>query len=126
MLVIDIPELETMLRDVAAPPLSAAVGSPDVRISRRGCPFRAGRRVAPSNSLAVRAPDVACQWHPIKNATLTPREVTCGSRRLVWWQCDRIQEHHWRSPILNRARDHVRQGSGRPIRFRADRAQGIR
>lgn len=96
---------------------------PAVRIShQRGCPFCAGKRVVHSNSLAARAPHVARQWHPTKNAPLTPLDVTAGSRRIAWWQCDRNPGHQWQAAILNRARSHVRKGSGCPFCFRADRA----
>lgn len=96
--------------------------TPNVRLSHRyGCPYCSGKRVTASNSLARRAPDVAREWHPTKNAPLTPRDVTAGSQRLVWWRCRKNPEHEWQAAILNRARRHVRKGSGCPICFRADR-----
>lgn len=51
----------------------------------RGCPFCAGKRASVTNSIASLAPDLAREWHPTKNAPLTPEQVTIGSRRQVWW-----------------------------------------
>lgn len=38
------------------------------------------------SDLATRRPDLAAQWHPIKNGELTPEGVTVGSNRKVWWR----------------------------------------
>ncbi len=38
-------------------------------------------------------PELAQQWHAIKNGDLTPLEVTPGSNRKLWWQCSR--SHEW-------------------------------
>jgi hypothetical protein len=38
------------------------------------------------NDLASKEPDLAEQWHPTKNGTLTPDKVVSGSRKEVWWQ----------------------------------------
>ena len=77
----------------------AAVGMRTMRNS--GCPYCAGRKVLPGfNDLATLAPDVAQQWHPTLNGTLTPQMVTVGSRRKVWWECD--QGHVWQAAIYSR------------------------
>lgn len=68
--------------------------------TRNGCPFCAGRRVCASNSLAVRAPRLAREWHPSKNEPLTPRSVVAGSARRVWWRCRK--GHEWATSIANR------------------------
>lgn len=60
------------------------------------CPFCQSRRVGVDNHLAARAPAVAAQWHPTRNAPLTPRDVVPGATRLVWWRCDRGADHVWR------------------------------
>lgn len=67
-----------------------------------GCPYCAGRRVlAGFNDLASLEPDVAAQWHPALNGTLTPEMVTLGSHRKVWWQCP--EGHIWKAVIHCRA-----------------------
>lgn len=50
------------------------------------CPFLSGRGVWPGfNDLQTINPELAEQWHPTKNGTLTPSQVTYGSKRKVWW-----------------------------------------
>ena len=75
----------------------AAISS---RIRGNGCPFCAGQRVGADNSLQTLNSDLAKQWHPTKNGTLTPNDVTLGSSKKVWWQCDK--GHEWEAVILRR------------------------
>ena len=37
------------------------------------------------NNLQTVNPALAKEWHPYKNAPLTPADVTTGSHRKVWW-----------------------------------------
>ncbi|PES34754.1 hypothetical protein CN497_19275 [Priestia megaterium] len=60
-----------------------------------GCPYCSNRYVTPQNSLATRFPEIAAEWHPIKNGTLTPADVVAGSDKKVWWQCKR--KHEWQA-----------------------------
>ena len=61
-----------------------------------------GKQVLPGeNDLATLRPDLAAQWHPIKNLPLTPETVSGNSNRSVWWVCG--LGHEWRSPIGRRA-----------------------
>ena len=77
--------------------------------SGTGCPYCSGRLPLPGvNDLATTYPDLARQWHPTKNASLTPADVLPGSHRLVWWQCD--HGHEWRAQIKSRV-----NGAGCPI-----------
>jgi len=85
--------------------------------SRTGaCPFCAGRRLAPplsagappSNSLAVLRPQLASEWHPTKNGSLTPAGVTPATVRKAWWRC--VHGHEWRAVIGSRA-----TGCGCPV-----------
>lgn len=68
----------------------------------RGCPFCTGRQVGTSNCLATVRPDLTSEWHPTKNVTLTPYDVTCGSNKKVWWQCRDNPKHEWGATISNR------------------------
>lgn len=55
-----------------------------------GCPYCAGRKVlAGFNDLATREPEIAKQWHPTLNGTLTPQMVTVGSHKKAWWAVPR-------------------------------------
>ena len=67
-----------------------------------GCPYCAGKRPWPGfNDLASRFPDLAKEWHPIKNGGLTPDQVLWGSNRRVWWQC--AHGHVWDARVKSRA-----------------------
>lgn len=72
-------------------------------VDGRGCPVCAGRKVVLSNCLATLNPTLADEWHPDKNATLFPTQVTPYSNRKVWWQCNQDKNHEWQSTINNRS-----------------------
>lgn len=78
------------------------------RVKGTGCPYCTGRNVSKENNLEAVNPELAAQWHPVKNEKLTPRKVTPGSKKSVWWQCKK--GHEWEAAILNRAR-----GNGCPF-----------
>ena len=52
------------------------------------------------NCLAATHPEIATQWHPIKNGDLTPYDVTYGCAKKVWWQCE--EGHEWKTPVFLR------------------------
>lgn len=71
-------------------------------IGGTGCPVCANRRLAPGeNDLAATHPDLARQWHPDRNGSLTPHDVVAGTRRKVWWRCDK--GHEWQATVTARA-----------------------
>ena len=74
----------------------------DSRSAGAGCPFCSGLRVDQTNSLASLRPDIAGEWHPQKNQGLLPSQVTCGSKKKVWWQCGRDESHQWQATIKDR------------------------
>ena len=59
-------------------------------------------------NLSVMNPRLAKEWHPSRNGDLTPRNVTPGSGKKVWWIC--ISGHEWQAPVYSRNR-----GSGCPV-----------
>ena len=69
-----------------------------------GCPICANKKVLPGfNDLATTHPDLAREWHPTKNGSLTAQQVTAGSsRKSAWWQCQNYQDHEWHSTIRAR------------------------
>lgn len=74
-----------------------------------GCPVCAGKIVIPGvNDLANANPSIASQWHPTKNGTLTPEQVTPFSNRKAWWVCD--EGHEYDTVIAHR----VHNSSGCP------------
>lgn len=79
------------------------------RTAGSGCPICTGRKVQEGyNDLQTIRPDLAGQWHPDKNGSLTPRQITAGSSKKVWWLCRK--GHEWQATVANRA-----QGTGCPI-----------
>lgn len=66
-----------------------------------GCPYCANKKVlAGFNDLATLYPAVAKEWHPTKNGSLTPQDVTPGNRKRVWWRCS--AGHEWQAVIYSR------------------------
>ena len=58
----------------------------------------------PGESLADLFPEIAAEWHPRKNETLDPKEVTRASSNIFWWKCDKGPDHEWRASVNNRTR----------------------
>ena len=66
-----------------------------------GCPYCASKKVDEGkNDLESQFPTLATEWHPTKNGTLLPSQVTTGSRRRVWWFCKK--GHEWKTAVHNR------------------------
>jgi Probable Zinc-ribbon domain len=78
------------------------------RTEGKGCPYCVGKKAWEGNCLATLAPHIAREWHPHKNGDLTPRDVTCGSNKKVWWMCRK--GHEWEARIDNR-----HHGTGCPL-----------
>lgn len=83
----------------------AAVGQ---RHRGTGCPTCNLDKTRKNKNLAVLNPDLAKEWHPVKNSPLTPYNVMPGTLRKVWWQCK--EGHEWETRVVRRARE----GSGCP------------
>jgi hypothetical protein len=97
----------------------------DTAISNRtngsGCPYCTGKRVGKDNNLAVINPSLVKDWHPIKNGTITPYDVTPGSNKKVWWQCPNNSNHIWETSIYSRVK-----GSGCPICAKKKRVESLK
>ena len=80
------------------------------RASGCGCPYLVGKSVWQGyNDLATVNPKIAEEWHPTKNGTLTPRDVTSSSSKVVWWlhpyDDPRTGKHfdfEWKSSVDNK------------------------
>lgn len=70
--------------------------------SRGLCPHCSGQIVSSTNSLLAKHPDTAKEWHPTKNAPLTPDKVKRASGKKVWWRCSVNPAHEWLAMIKNR------------------------
>ena len=81
------------------------------RVQGTGCPYCAGKKAWPGfNDLATLYPNLAREWHPELNGALTPREVTKGSHKQIWWQCP--EGHTWKAMVFARAKPN---GTGCPV-----------
>ena len=68
--------------------------SPSSRRNGSRCPYCAGIKPVPGeNDLETQYPEIAAAWHPTKNGTLKPGDVLPGSKKLVWWRCEK--GHEW-------------------------------
>lgn len=74
------------------------------------CPCCANKLVVPGkNDLETKHPEIAKEWHPTKNGALTPRDVTSGYHKKVWWLCP--HGHEYMTIVLYR----TRRGTNCPI-----------
>lgn len=55
-------------------------------------------------SLSETHPNIASQWHPTMNETLTPAMFKADSGKEVWWYCPKGSDHVWQGKIRNRVR----------------------
>ena len=69
-----------------------------------GCPFLSNPTKAVwqgFNDLATTYPELAKEWHPVKNGDLKPTDVTIGSQQKVWWLCP-VCGYEWQGIIRGR------------------------
>ena len=66
------------------------------------CPYCSNSKACKENCLQTTHPEIAKLWHPTKNGTLTPEDVTFGSSLHVWWVCKNGHEH--KAKISNKIR----------------------
>lgn len=62
-------------------------------------------------SLAEVNPELAKEWHPTKNGSLTPFDIFARSNKKIWWKCVKGDDHEWEANINNRSR----LGRGCPV-----------
>lgn len=74
---------------------------PLARLYGQGCPFCSGKKACKDNCLATVNPKLAHEWHPTKNGSVTPEDVTPGSGRVFWWICKK--GHEWDMRVLHRS-----------------------
>jgi hypothetical protein len=83
--------------------------------NQNGCPCCAGKKTVLSNCLITTHPEIAKQWHSIKNEQLTPLMVTIGSNKKVWWKCPDKENHDWIAAIVDRKRSGCPYCAGRKV-----------
>lgn len=76
----------------------------DRTINNSGCPYCRGLRVCDDNCLYSIYPDIANEWHPIKNEQITPKDVLATTHTKFWWKCS-VCNHEWKTSVENRTRN---------------------
>ncbi len=76
--------------------------SPAGRVAKggAGCPYCSGRFATAETSLTVQRPEIAAQWHPSLNGSLTANDVLPSTAKMVWWNCP--AGHDYKSKVANR------------------------
>ncbi|MBR3326217.1 MAG: zinc-ribbon domain-containing protein, partial [Atopobiaceae bacterium] len=71
------------------------------RNAGHGCPYCASIWVLPGfNDLATANPDIAKEWHPTRNADITPSTIAPKSNKKMWWICN--LGHEWQASVADR------------------------
>ena len=65
------------------------------------CPYCSNKKVLKGyNDLASQNFRLSKEWNYVKNGSLTPEMVTCGSFKKVWWLCE--NGHEWEAKVAYR------------------------
>lgn len=67
------------------------------------------------NSVAFKHPNVVTQWNFKKNEGLNPKTVSYGSKKIVWWICDK--GHEWRRAVHLQVRLGIHCSECQALRF---------
>ncbi len=93
------------------------------RTTGRNCPVCAEKNriitrqkniIEKRGSLLEKNPKLAKEWHPTRNGELKPTDVSYGSNKKVWWQCEK--GHEWQAVISSRS-----NGRGCPYCYKEKR-----
>ena len=72
------------------------------RSSGRGCSACSGNVVSDANRLSIQRPHLAAEWNVERNGTLTPANVSFGSKKIIHWSCSTCA-HQWMAQICSRS-----------------------
>lgn len=70
------------------------------RVQGHGCPICSGLKITKSNNLNTKYPELSKEWHPTKNESISPSDVSPGTHKKAWWKCSK--GHEWESSIRHR------------------------
>ena len=76
------------------------------RTKGRNCPYCSNKKVCKDNCLTTTNPEISKYWHPVKNGKLTPKDITSGSHKKIWWICQKNKSHEWRSQVYSKTIGH--------------------
>jgi hypothetical protein len=88
-----------------------------------GCRYCARKKAAPGTSLADTHPDLAREWHPTKNGTVTPADVLSGTGVEYFWLCPEEGHAYEASP---NARTNKSSGCGYCANLLVDETNSLR
>lgn len=74
----------------------------DHRKRGSGCPYCTNQKLTYKSSLACKHPEIAAEWHPSKNGTTLPADVSRATSVSYWWRC--TKGHEWLASVSNRTR----------------------
>lgn len=69
-------------------------------LAGNNCPFCANQMVGRDNNLKFLYPEIAKEWHPIKNGKIQPEDIVSGSNKKFWWLCPR--GHSYQTTVTQR------------------------
>jgi very-short-patch-repair endonuclease len=107
-------------------PKTCAEGCPhewEAELSKRilrgidaGCPYCASNHKSTCihTSIVHTHPAIAAQWHPEKNGTLKPEQVTSGCGTKIWWLCPNTCEYGCKHEWVSRVTDRVQKDTDCP------------
>lgn len=72
-------------------------------VNKSGCPYCSRNFASPEVNLQSMFPEVASQWHPTKNGSLSPSDVLPASSIKRWWICK--SGHEWQISVANRTKN---------------------
>lgn len=75
----------------------------NTRIKGHGCPACVGQVVSDKNRFSLLYPDTALDWHPTKNGSIKPTDVSFGSHKNIYWCCNTCG-HEWQATVNSRTR----------------------
>lgn len=82
---------------------ATAISNRSAKTGGTNCPYCSGRKVLIGlNDLATTNSELSLEWHPTKNQSLSPQQVSSGSEKKVWWLC--ANNHAWQAQIKARVR----------------------
>ena len=78
---------------------------------RGGCPHCVSKVVTEYNNLFAVRPDIAKEWHKIRNGDFTPFDILPGAERRAWWKCQKPEcGYEWRAFINSRTKPNFPRG----------------
>lgn len=76
------------------------------RTQGHSCPVCSGNiLVSGINDLKTTYPNIAAEWHPLKNGKLLPTDVFAGTTKKFWWQCEKGHEWYVGVSVRTQGRD---------------------